>query len=173
MCLKPESRAFFKPSKVPQLRCRRIGYTSHTPCIRAIPHLNEQEGKAITKLMIAMRHKFTRNSNILLNQGTMELPSRKFTFRGAVPDAWQQRQTLFPEVKAQEVDEWLASIASPSSPPCKSTLLLKCPECYMEQDCTNRTLTRGTAWKQVQCKSFLCRASRTAVKWLCTCGKPW
>ena len=93
-----------------------------------------------------MRHTFTRNSTQLFEGNNLQLPSRRFSYRGAIPDSWAHTTTLFPCVIDTQVQQWLESL---DVPPVSndSVLMLACPECGHTKDCINQQLLKVTAWK--------------------------
>ena len=94
--LEPFASVFFKPSKNVNLRLRCVGFTNHTACISGLPHLCNLQGKQVTKLVVGMRHAFTRNSNECFEVGNLELTSRKLSYRGVIPDTWRNISEVFP-----------------------------------------------------------------------------
>ena len=171
-CLNPFSHVFFKPSKIPHLRLRAIGYSNHTPCIGGLPVLSHDQNSFLVRCLVALRHSFTRNFTILWEQDQLELVSRKLSLRGSPPDIWTSRCSLFSAFDNVRVGERLEAVASPLVPN-SAELWLKCPICLHVQNCTHTTLVKGAVWKPVHCKVKHCKATRSSAKWLCTCNKLW
>ena len=154
------------------MRLRDIGYSNHTPCIVGLPTMTNEESKHLVKCLVGLRHKFTRNSTTLWDQGLLELARRKLSLRGSIPDPWTSRCNLFSEFDNDRVGQRLARVSVPAAPN-PTEVSLKCPVCLHMQDCTHTSLVKGAVWKPVQCKLRHCRATRSSAKWTCTCNKLW
>ena len=165
---------FFKPSKYPHLRLRAIGFSNHTSCIGALPTLTQEENSHLVKCLVGLRHKFTRNSTTLWAQDQFELPARRLSLRGAIPDFWLSKCSLFSAFDNARVAERLAGNGSdlPAAPN-SADIWLNCPVGLHIQDCTNTTLVKGALFKPVHCKTRHCRVTRSSAKWICSCDKLW
>ena len=146
MCLVPSSLVFFKPSTCPHNRGRILGYTNHTPCIGGVPVVTHQEGEYIAQCLVELRHVWTNNSRKLLKQGLLELPARKYSLRGIVPESWKSYRggstpshacpeagvgvssnmakqghipegIVFEKVLDEHVEQWLVQVATPNATP--------------------------------------------------------
>ena len=174
MYLAQHSQVLFKPSKFPKLRCRSIGFSNHCACIAALPSLTSDQALHVTQSLVSLRHTFTRNSEQLFRQDALQLPPRKFSYRGAVPDKWSNLQSFDSSVQLTptRIGEWLTSISQPEVSSI-TTLLLQCPVCHSPKECINKILLKGTTWCSIVCPQQRCRRVRSSAKWLCVCGKPW
>ena len=167
------SQVFFKPATVSTLRCRTIGYSNHCACLVGFPALNSQQAMELTKHMVALRHTFTNNSSKNFETNLLELPMRRFSYRGSVPSNWVSSPTSsFPSLSVSEVESWLKEIGTPDSVQANS-LYLHCPLCKHPKDVWGQQLLKGTAWRPIACLNRTCRNSRTAAKWTCPCNKLW
>ena len=171
----PHSQVFFKASKSTGLRCKAIGYRNHCACITGLPALGDDQAIQLTQHMVGLRHSFSNNSRKLFMDNLLQLPLRKFSYRGVVPAAWNNTASLFPCVTNTQVNEWFQQWVTPEPSQCesKAQLLLACPVCSCIKDCANQLLLKGTAWRTITCTSSVCKMSRTSAKWSCACGIPW
>ena len=172
MYLAQHSQIFFKPSKFAQRRCRSIGYTNHCACIAGLPNLGPEQAISVTQAVISLRHTFTRNSEKLHHDGQLQLPPRKFIYRGALPENWSALKCSVSVSQhiAGQADQWLQSIQLPGVPEI-STLKLHCPVCNVAKECKNHTLLKGTKWCSILCVH--CHRAKTSAKWQCSCNKHW
>ena len=123
--------------------------------------------------MVALRHTFTKNSSKNFETNLLELPMRRFSYRGSVPSNWASSPTSsFPSLSVSEVESWLKEIGTPNSVQANS-LYLHCPLCKHPKDVWGQQLLKGTAWRNIACLNRTCRNSRTAAKWTCPCNKLW
>ena len=167
------SQVFFKSSKSTRLRCQSIGYSNHCACIAGLPALGDDQASELTKMLVGLRHTFTRNSSKLFDDNLLQLPPRRFSYRGAIPSSWTSSVSRFPCVIPTQVEDWYLNREIPQVQPCVPCLTLHCPLCKTPKNVWGRLLLKGTCWKQITCLSRSCRNTRTSAKWLCDCGRPW
>ena len=92
----PHSQVFFKASKSTGLRCKSIGYRNDCACIAGLPALGDDQAIQLTQHMVGLRHSFSNNSRKLFMDNLLQLPLRKFSYRGVVPAAWNNTASLVP-----------------------------------------------------------------------------
>ena len=173
MYMSSASQPFFKPSKFPENRFRCIGYTTHVARIAGVPVLSDQSAMFVTKLLVSMRHTFTRNSTILFDQGLLELTCRKTSYRGAIPAKWcTNSKPLTLDFSLVESFRNMYN-AVMHTHDCVSHLFLACPNCKQFKDCIHLPMVNGTRWSPIRCTNRQCSRTAASSRWNCICAKPW
>ena len=123
--------------------------------------------------MVGLRHTYTKNSSKLFDDNLLQLPRRKFSYRGAIPSSWTNSVSRFPCVTHTQVELWYQSLEIPQVHTIDPCLNLCCPLCKVPKNVWGRLLLKGTSWRQITCLNPDCRNTRSSAKWMCACGKPW
>jgi hypothetical protein len=171
--LVPESQVFFKPNKFGPHRAKCLGFSNHMANVAGVPYLDTAQAQAVAKMLVSMRHSFTRASSELMCQGLLKLRWQKVSLRGAAPDSWSTVavRALFPQLVLEVPLANRKVLICGNVINCRDTLVLQCPSCDKSRECGTTKLIQDAKWKAIACK--WCKFARSSAKWRCSCGVPW
>ena len=150
-------QAFFKPSKAAKLRCKAIAYTNHFACIVSILVLSPAYAGYITRMLVAYRHTFTRQTRLAWSNGELQLRGARISFRGAVPEDRCEEPSGDGPVPVHSKDSISEdftdqqAVALPPSAEGPIELLLSCPKCRRARNAAKVKLLVGSAWRPLLC----------------------
>ena len=168
MYMPHESQQFFVPSKAAQLRFQSIGYTNYAAAMAGnISGLSDEQQTIVTKILVGLRHTFTRNSSILFHQGTLKLKGLKFSYRESLVIEYSNR---FARLDLECITHAFSQgTDAPQTQP--DTYMIACPQCKCVRDVAHIALCPNRLWKSMKCGP--CARYRSARQWLCNCSIPW
>ena len=164
-----DSAHFFRPSKAGHLRLKSIGFANHAAAIVGnISHISSVQAAEVVRILVGLRHKFTRNSTKLWNEGNLKLQAIRISYRIAPPLCHNSK--LFPQLDIHTIAGWAASLAEePVARP--NSFFLFCPNCVHHKEVSNIVLLRDGLWKALKCTN--CNGHKSTRQWHCQCRIQW
>ena len=164
-----ESQAFFKSFKASQLRLKDIGYTNSVSAIVGnVTGLSVQQKQTITRCLVGLRHKFTRNSSELFRQNSLKLKPVKFSYRSVLDIEYN---SMFAYLDISCINDSFSEVFDQPLRSQPSECFIACPICKTIKDVAHMYLYPNQKWKSIKCSP--CGKYKTARQWLCSCSIPW